>query len=70
MTAYQTGGGRFLDVIDAQRTLLEFELELARARADRGRSAAVGSLSELTSRAASSVCVLLSHGAYSLFLVL
>ena len=40
MTAYQTGRGRFLDVIDAQRTLLDFELELARARADRGRSAA------------------------------
>jgi outer membrane protein TolC len=39
-TAYRNGKGGFLDMIDAQRILLEFELELARAWADRGRSAA------------------------------
>jgi outer membrane protein TolC len=35
-TAFQTGSAGFLDFIDAQRTLLQFQLELARARADYG----------------------------------
>jgi outer membrane protein TolC len=39
-TAYRTGQGAFLDLMDAERTLLEFELEEERALADRGRSAA------------------------------
>jgi outer membrane protein TolC len=38
-TAFQTGDASFLDVIDALRTLLQFDLELARARADRGQTA-------------------------------
>lgn len=39
-TAYQTGEGAFLDLIDAQRGLLEFELEAARAEADRAQALA------------------------------
>jgi len=39
-SAYRTGGGGFLDLIDAQRTLLDLELERERALTDRGRSAA------------------------------
>ncbi len=39
-TAYETGGRGFLDLIESQRLLLEFELTRARALADRGRSAA------------------------------
>jgi len=39
-TAYRTGAGTFLDLLDAQRGLLEFELEAARAEADRGRALA------------------------------
>lgn len=38
--AYRTGDGGFLDLIDAQRTLLDLELENERAATDRGRSAA------------------------------
>lgn len=38
--AYRTGEGGFLDLMDAQRMLLEFELERERAMIDRGRSAA------------------------------
>jgi len=38
--AYRTGEGGFLDLIDAQRTLLDLELEHERALTDRGRSAA------------------------------
>ncbi|HMB71496.1 MAG TPA: TolC family protein, partial [bacterium] len=38
--AYRTGDGGFLDLIDAQRTLLDLELENERAAIDRGRSAA------------------------------
>lgn len=38
-TAYQAGHASFLDFIDAERTLLAFELELARSQADRGRRA-------------------------------
>ncbi len=37
-TAYQAGTKTFLDFLDAQRTLLVFELDLARARTDLGRS--------------------------------
>lgn len=37
-TAFQTGDSSFLDFIDAQRSLLQFELELARAEADRGQT--------------------------------
>jgi outer membrane protein TolC len=36
-TAYQAGTTSFLDFLDAQRTLLVFELDLAQARADLGR---------------------------------
>jgi len=36
-TAYQTGDATFLDFLDAQRTLLRFELDHSRARADRGQ---------------------------------
>lgn len=39
-TAYRTGEGAFLDLIDAERTLLDFQLEWERARTDRARSAA------------------------------
>lgn len=35
-TGFQTGNLSYLDYIDAQRTLLQFELEHARAEADRG----------------------------------
>jgi outer membrane protein TolC len=38
-TAYRAGHASFLDFIDAERTLLAFELELARAQSDRGRLA-------------------------------
>jgi len=34
---FETGKGAVLDVIDAQRTLLQFELEVERARADRAQ---------------------------------
>jgi outer membrane protein TolC len=39
-TAYQAGEQGFLDLIDAQRLLLEFQLEVARARSDRARALA------------------------------
>ncbi|MBZ0268024.1 TolC family protein [bacterium] len=39
-TAYRTGEGAFLDLIDAERTLLDFQLEWERARTDRARSSA------------------------------
>ena len=39
-TGYQSGGSTFLDLIESQRLLLEFELAHARAIADRGRGAA------------------------------
>ena len=39
-TAYQTGQERFLDLIDAERVLLEFQLEAARAEADRAQALA------------------------------
>jgi len=39
--AYRSGNGAFLDLIEAQRMLLSFELETERALTDRGRSAAV-----------------------------
>jgi cobalt-zinc-cadmium efflux system outer membrane protein len=39
-TGYETGGSGFLDLIESQRLLLEFELARARALADCGRSAA------------------------------
>jgi len=35
-TAFQTGDANFLDFLDAQRTLLRFELDHSRALADRG----------------------------------
>ncbi|NDY42623.1 TolC family protein [Dissulfurirhabdus thermomarina] len=38
--AFTAGKADFLDLVEAQRTLLEFELALARARADRAVSAA------------------------------
>jgi outer membrane protein TolC len=37
-TAFQNGRAGFLDFLDAQRTRLEFQLQLAAARADRGRT--------------------------------
>lgn len=37
-TAFQNGEVGFLDFLDAQRTRLEFQLQLAAARADRGRA--------------------------------
>lgn len=37
VTAFRTGKAGFLDFIDAQRTLLQFQLDLARARADYGK---------------------------------
>ncbi len=40
LTGYRTGKSSFLDLIDAQRTLLAMELERERAVADRGRNAA------------------------------
>ncbi len=40
LTAFETGAGSFFDTLDAQRVLLRFRLDLARARADRGASAA------------------------------
>ena len=36
--AYRSGDGGFLDVLDAERSLLEFTLSAERARADRGRA--------------------------------
>ena len=39
-TAYQAGDEGFLDLIDAQRVLLEFQLESARAAADRAKALA------------------------------
>lgn len=39
-SAYQAGEQGFLDLIDAQRLLLEFQLEVARARSDRARALA------------------------------
>ena len=39
-SAYQTGRGGFLDLIDAQRGLLEFQLQAARAEADRAQALA------------------------------
>ena len=39
-TAYQTGAEGFLDLIDAQRVLLEFQLQAARAEADRAKALA------------------------------
>ncbi|MBD3162179.1 MAG: hypothetical protein GF346_07690 [Candidatus Eisenbacteria bacterium] len=39
-SAYEAGEADFLRVLDAERTLLEFELSLARARADRLRTRA------------------------------
>ena len=35
-TAFETGAGRFIDVLDAEQVLLQFRLELARAHAERG----------------------------------
>ena len=35
--AFQTGKAEFITVIDAQRVLLEFRLEVAKAQADRGK---------------------------------
>ncbi len=40
LTAFETGAGSFLDALDAQRVLLRFRLDFARARSDRGASAA------------------------------
>jgi cobalt-zinc-cadmium efflux system outer membrane protein len=39
-TAYQSGDAGFLDLIDAQRVLLEFQLQAARAEADRAQALA------------------------------
>lgn len=39
-TAYQSGDEGFLDLIDAERVLLEFQLEAARARSDRAQALA------------------------------
>lgn len=39
-TAYQTGDQGFLDLIDAERVLLEFQLQAARAEADRAKALA------------------------------
>ena len=39
-TAYESGKGGFLDLIDAQRTLLEFQLQAARGQADRAQALA------------------------------
>lgn len=39
-TAYQTGDEGFLDLIDAERVLLEFQLQAARAEADRAKALA------------------------------
>lgn len=39
-TAYQAGDEGFLDLIDAQRVLLEFQLQVARAEADRAQALA------------------------------
>ncbi|QDU82930.1 Cobalt-zinc-cadmium resistance protein CzcC precursor [Planctomycetes bacterium Pla163] len=39
-SAYQSGDQGFLDLIDAQRILLEFQLQVARAESDRAQSAA------------------------------
>ncbi len=39
-TAYQTGEGGFLDLIDAERVLLEFQLQAVRAVADRAKALA------------------------------
>ena len=39
-SAYQAGSKGFLDLIDAQRVLLEFQLQAARAEADRARALA------------------------------
>ena len=39
-TAYQVGDEGFLDLIDAQRVLLEFQLQAARAEADRAQALA------------------------------
>ena len=39
-TAYQAGDEGFLDLIDAQRVLLEFQLQAARAEADRAKAVA------------------------------
>lgn len=39
-TAYQAGDEGFLDLIDAQRVLLEFQLQAARAEADRAKALA------------------------------
>jgi outer membrane protein TolC len=39
-TAYQSGKGGFLDLIDAQRALLEFQLQAARAHTDRAQALA------------------------------
>jgi outer membrane protein TolC len=36
-TAFETGAASFLDALDAERVLLRFQLDLARARADRGQ---------------------------------
>ncbi|MCZ6571500.1 MAG: TolC family protein [Deltaproteobacteria bacterium] len=36
-TSFATGATSFVDTLDAERVLLQFQLELARARADRGR---------------------------------
>jgi outer membrane protein TolC len=38
--AFRGGTASFLDLVDAQRVLLEFNLAVARARADRGKSLA------------------------------
>ena len=44
-TTYQAGKLDFLNVLDAQRRLLEFQLQLERARADLGiRAAALETL--------------------------
>jgi len=37
-TAYQSGDKGFLDLVDAERVLLEFQLQAARARADRAQA--------------------------------
>ena len=39
-TAYQSGKGGFLDLIDAQRALLEFQLQAAQAQTDRAKALA------------------------------
>jgi outer membrane protein TolC len=46
--AFEAGSAGFLDLVDAQRTLLELELSLERAQSDRVRSYAV--LAQLTGR--------------------